>query len=104
MCGAGTSRHGAPVRTGQQIPWMICRLVHLGGWPLTDAAGSAGASIAHCASMRSWRLAAAALATRSPVGIQVFLVADPSTVDLFSYRSPPRRDLNDRQHQLRSTS
>src|SRR6266540_2884685 len=46
---------------------MICRLVHLGGRPLTDAAGSAGASIAHCASVRSCRLAAATLATRSPV-------------------------------------
>src|SRR3954451_17227730 len=47
---------------------MTCRLVHLGGRPLPELAGSTGSSVAHCLSVRSCRLVAATLGTRSPEG------------------------------------
>jgi hypothetical protein len=63
---AGTSRHGAPTRIRHRIPSINCRLLHFGGRPLTDAAGSTAARTAHCASLRSCRLVTAKVATRSP--------------------------------------
>ena len=47
------SRHGEPIRIRHRIPSISWRLSHFGGRPVDDAAGSSGASTAHCASGRS---------------------------------------------------
>jgi GNAT superfamily N-acetyltransferase len=85
---AGTSRHGAPTRPRHRIPSISCRLFHFGGRPGFLPAGSNGCSTAHCSSVRSAR--AATDMVHEVSGIQVFLVEEPSTGDLATYRSPTR--------------
>src|SRR4029453_18503055 len=51
----GTSRHGAPVRVRQRIPFMSWRLLHFGGRPAFLPVGSSGSSLAHCSLVRSPR-------------------------------------------------
>jgi len=45
---------------------MSCRLLHLSGRPRPGPGGSNGSNTAHCPSVRSNRLAAGIVATRSP--------------------------------------
>src|SRR5690606_40526497 len=45
---------------------MSWRLLHFAGLPTLFGVGSNGSSTAHCASVRSYRLATATLGTRSP--------------------------------------
>ncbi len=63
---AGTSRHGAPVRTRHRIPSISCRLLHFGGRPGFLPRGNSGSSTFHCASVRSARPVAGTVGTRSP--------------------------------------
>src|SRR5437762_6557547 len=85
----GTSRQGEPTRTRHRTPSISCRLLHFGGRPDFFPLGSNGSSTAHCASVKSARAVTAKVSTRSPV-FRSFLVEEPSTGDLATYRSPTR--------------
>jgi hypothetical protein len=63
---AGTSRHGAPVRTRQRIPSISCRLVYFRRRPGFLPHRSSGSSTAHCASVRSARPVTSTAGTNSP--------------------------------------
>ena len=64
---SGTSRQGAPTLIRHRIPSMSCRFVHFGGRPDSLLTGGSGSIAAHYSSVRSARLDAATLVTRSPV-------------------------------------
>jgi hypothetical protein len=76
---------------------MITLMVHLRGRSRPVPAGSNASRVAHCRSVRSCRLAAASLPLRSARGLRCEVLAwslEPNTGDLFSYRSPPRHNIN----------
>src|SRR5207247_8059761 len=57
---SGRSRHGAPVRNTQRMPFIVRRLSTMAG-PRSPRSGSKGLRIRHSASVRSPRLTAALL-------------------------------------------